>query len=294
MVENKIDETLPYGLAVEKLFLLLDELKKRPTSTDDELALRVGSSYQKAKSFALELKLITMNNNQPLLTPTGKNIAWEINDTEKKKIILTGIVQNYRPYEIVLNRMLREGKETIPTDFVQQIWAREMNFKLAEENLARAVSFFFQILEIAGLGTTFIGRHGQKTRFLLKPDTKDILNNLQCSKENKGINSEDKSSIPQEENFSSETEARPEKAVKPRPSIVQIQKFDDPLSDIDQSWSTLTTDFFVLKIQKRPEAWDLLTSMIPLYRNSLLLSKKNEGNIQSQLDDRKPDVTPSE
>jgi hypothetical protein len=294
MTEDKIDETLPYGLAVEKLFLLLDELKKRPSSTDEELGQRVGSSYQRAKSFALELKLITIDDNQPLLTAVGKNIAWEINETEKKKIILTGIVQNYRPYEIVLSRMLREGKEIIPTEFVQQIWARDMHFKLSEENLARAVSFFFQILETAGLCTTFIGRHGQKTRFSFRTDAKDILNNLQYSKENQGSYSPEKVSPPQEALRYSNGDARPEKEIKPKPSPVPVQKFDEPLTEMDPSWVPLTTEFFVLKIQNRPEAWDLLTSMIPLYRNSFSLSKKNEGEVRSQINDTKPDGTPSE
>jgi hypothetical protein len=291
MVEEKNDETLPYGLAVEKLFLILDELKKRPSSTDDELGVRVGSSYQRARNIALELKLITIDNNQPLLTTTGKNIAWEINEKEKKKLILTNIVQIYPPYEIVLSRMVREGKETIQTEFVQQIWAREMNFKLSGANLARAVAFYFQILEAAGLGITFIGRHGQKTRFSFRVDVNNIINNIQQPKESLGDFSPEKASFPPETIKSSGSEGRLEKSINIKQSPAPIQNFEEPFPDADLSWSTLKTDYFVLKIQKRPEAWDLLTSMIPLYRKIIPFPKKLDGDIQSQVDDTKMDVT---
>jgi len=294
MIEEKNDETLPYGLAVGKLFLILDELKKRPSSTDDELGLRVGSSYQKAKSIALELRLITVDNNQPLLTSTGKHIAWEINETERQKLILTGIVQKYRPYEIVLSRMFREGKDTIQTEFVQQIWAREMNFKLGEENLARAASFFFQLLDTAGLGTTYIGRHGQKTRFTFKTEAKNIINNLQNPPSEEGHNDYEKSSTPLVITKASDSEVISEKSAKIKPSAIPTQYVDDSMLESGPAWSILKTDYFILKIQNRPEVWDLLNSMIPLYRNTLTFSTKQDEGIQTQIPDPKMDVTPSE
>ena len=294
MIEEKNDETLPYGLAVGKLFLILDELKKRPSTTDDELGLRVGSSYQKAKSIALELRLITVDNNQPLLTSTGKHIAWEINETERQKLILTGIVQKYRPYEIVLSRMFREGKDTIQTEFVQQIWAREMNFKLGEENLARAASFFFQLLDTAGLGTTYIGRHGQKTRFTFKTEAKNIINNLQNPPSEEGHNDYEKSSTPLVITKASDSEVISERPAKIKPSAIPTQYVDDSMLESGPAWSILKTDYFILKIQNRPEVWDLLNSMIPLYRNTLTFSTKQDEGIQTQIPDPKMDVTPSE
>jgi hypothetical protein len=293
MNEEKNDETLPYGLAVEKLFLILDELKKRPSSSDDELSLRVGSSYQKAKSIALELQLIALENNQPLLTSTGKHIAWEIDEAEKQKLIFTNIIQKYRPYEIVLNRMYREGKDTIQTEFVQQIWAREMNFKLGGENLARAVSFFFQLLDTTGLGTTFIGRHGQKTRFVFKTEAKNIINNLQHSLDSER-NYDGKPSSPTFETKSSDSEGISEKPAKLKPSSVSTQDVDDSMLESDPNWSILRTDYFILKIQNRPEVWDLLNGMIPLYRKTLTFSKKQEAEIEPPITDPKMDVTPSE
>jgi len=294
MIEEKNDETLPYGLAIEKLFLILDELKKRPSTTEDELGLRVGSSYQKAKSIALELRLITVDNNQPLLTSTGKHIAWEINETERQKLILTGIVQKYRPYEIVLSRMFREGKDTIQTEFVQQIWAREMNFKLGEENLARAASFFFQLLDTAGLGTTYIGRHGQKTRFTFKTEAKNIINNLQNPPSEEGHNDYEKSSTPLVITKASDSEVISERPAKIKPSAIPTQYVDDSMLESGPAWSILKTDYFILKIQNRPEVWDLLNSMIPLYRNTLTFSTKQDEGIQTQIPDPKMDVTPSE
>ena len=293
MVDEKNSETLPYGLEVDKLFLLLDEIKKRPSCTDDELSPRVGtSSYPKVKNIAVELNLITTENNKPTLTATGKNIAWEINESEKKKFIHIGIVQKYRPYEIALDRMIKEGKETIQTEFVQQLWAREMNFKLSEDNLARAVSFFFKIIEYAGLGTTYIGRHGQKTRFSFRSDVKEILHNVQSPKESQEQTDSEKqpSSNPNISNTDVESSVG-KSVVKSDPT--SNQNFPDLPSDSDKNWKTLTTDFFVLKIQNRPEVWDLLTQMIPLYRNTLLSLKKQDAKT-SQNADTKMDVTPSE
>jgi hypothetical protein len=294
MTEEKNNETLPYGLAIEKLFLILEELKKRPSSTDDELGLRVGSSYPKAKSIAIELQLITLDNNQPLLTSTGKHIAWEISDVEKQKLVLTNIVQKYRPYDIALSRMFREGKDIIQTEFVQQIWAREMNFKLGGENLARSVSFFFQLLDTAGLGTIFIGRHGQKTRFVFKPEAKNIINKIQHPMDTEENYDYEKSSIPTFVTKSSDSDVISEKPAKTKPNSVSSQYIDDSILESDPNWSILKTDYFILKIQNRPEVWDLLNGMIPLYRKTLTFSIKQKGEIQPQITDPKMDVTPSE
>lgn len=295
MVEEKNVETLPYGLSVEKVFLVLDELKKRPSSTDDELGLRVGQSYQKAKNAASELKLIKVDNNQPILTSTGKHIAWEINEKDKKQLILSCIVQNFRPYEIALSRMVREEKDTIPTEFVQQLWAREMNFKLSEDNLARAVSFFFQLLDLTGLGDTYIGRHGQKTRFSFKMGAKDFVNNnLQESPEpQRNNNPED---VPPVKNSTNSTEAvkESEDKVTEKPTPPQTRGNDDTTLEADPNWSILKTDYFILKIQNRSDVWDLLYEMIPLYRKTLSFSKKQSAEISPQPNDTKVEVTPGE
>jgi len=295
MAEEKNVETLPYGLSVEKVFLVLDELKKRPSSTDDELGLRVGQSYQKAKNAASELKLIAVDNNQPILTPTGKHIAWEINEKDKKKLILSCIVQNFRPYEIALSRMVREEKDTIPTEFVQQLWAREMNFKLSEDNLARAVSFFFQLLDLTGLGDTYIGRHGQKTRFSFKMGAKDFVNNnLQESPEPQRNNTPEE--VPPVKDIAKSTEAakKSENKAPEKPAATSTHGNDDTALEADPNWSILKTDYFILKIQNRPDVWDLLYEMIPLYRKTLSFSKKQSADISSQPNDTKVDVTPGE
>ncbi|WP_321505702.1 hypothetical protein [uncultured Methanoregula sp.] len=295
MAEEKNVETLPYGLAVDNVFLVLDELKKRPSSTDDELGLRVGKSYQKAKNAAIELNLISIENNQPILSSTGKHIAWEINEVDKKKLILSCIIQNFRPYEIALSRMVREEKDTIPTEFVQQLWAREMNFKLSEDNLARAVSFFFQLLDLTGLGNTFIGRHGQKTRFSFIMGAKDFVNNnLQETPEPQRNNDPEEAPPVKDIIKSTETAKKSENKATEKPTPTSTQGNDETTLESDPNWSILKTDYFILKIQNRPDVWDLLYDMIPLYRKTLSFSKKQNVEIQSQPNDTKVDVTPGE
>lgn len=295
MAEEKNIETLPYGLSVEKLFLVLDELKKRPSSTDDELALRVGKSYPKAKNVATELKLIAIDNNQPILTSTGKHIAWEINEMDKRKLIFSCIIQNYRPYEIALSRMVREEKDTILTEFVQQLWAREMNFKLSEDNLARAVAFFFQVLDLTGLGKTFIGRHGQKTRFTFNRGAKDVINNSHHESSEPQENNKYEESVPTKSNPKQpEPEIKTDNVATPKPTPTSNKDNDDISIEDDSNWSILKTDYFILKIQNRSDVWDLLYEMIPLYRKTLSFSKKQKVETSSQVNDTKVDVTPSE
>jgi hypothetical protein len=295
MVEEKITETLPYGISVEKVFLVLDEIKKRPSITEDELALRIGKSYSKAKNAAVELKLIAYNNNQPVLSSTGKHIAWEINESAKKKLIYSCIIQKFRPYEIALSRMVREEKETIPTEFIQQIWAREMNFKLGEDNLARAVAFFFQILDLTGLGDTYIGRHGQKTRFSFKIGAKDAINNFAHETVNpKAISKSEKIPPTSDNTDSMDIGKLSENDETRRKSTTSIEDKDIDAFDAEPNWSILKTDYFILKIQNRPDIWDLLTEMIPLYRKTLSFTKKQNTDNPSLKNDTKMDVTPSE
>jgi hypothetical protein len=295
MNEEKNVETLPYGLAVDNVFLVLDELKKRPSTTDDELGLRVGKSYQKAKNAAIELKLITVENNQPILSSTGKHIAWEINEMDKKKLILSCMIQNFRPYEIALSRMVRDEKDTIPTEFVQQLWAREMNFKLSEDNLARAVSFFFQLLDLTGLGNTYIGRHGQKTRFSFKMGAKDFINKThQEFSEPQGNNNPEEIPPIKDNTKSTDVDKNSEKVATAKPTPTSNQDNDDTTFEADPNWSILKTDYFILKIQNRPDVWDLLSGMIPLYRKTLSFSKKQNEETPLQINDTKVDVTPGE
>jgi|GEM_PF-2953522 hypothetical protein len=292
MAEEKITETLPYGISVEKVFLVLDEIKKRPSITEDELELRIGTSYSKAKNAAVELKLITFNNNQPVLSPAGKHISWEIDEAAKKKLIYSCIIQKFRPYEIALSRMVREEKDTIPTEFVQQIWAREMNFNLSKDNLARAVAFFFQILDRTGLGDTYIGRHGQKTRFSFKTGAKDIINDISHETINPNRYHNPEEAPPAKENTNSNNFGKmPETGESKKKSTAPTENEDDDTFDAETNWSILKTDYFILKIQNRPDIWDLLTDMIPLYRKTLTFTKKQNSDDPSQKNDTKMDVT---
>ena len=66
------------------------------------------------------------------------------------------------------------------------------------------------------------------------------------------------------------------------------------LLECDPNWSILKTDYFILKIQNRPEVWDFLYEYYsPVSKDSdLLITQK--GEIQPQVNDTKVDVTPSE
>jgi hypothetical protein len=267
MAIDKADETLPYGLAVEKFLLILDEIKKRPSTTEGELSLRMGGAFSKSRHAAIELNAIIIENDKPSLTPIGKNIAWETDDKIKQKKVFSEIIQKYKPYDIAFERMMKVGKDVIPSDFVQQIWAREMNFKLGEENLSKATSFFFQLLEFSGIGKMFLGRKGKSTRFQINSDAKNIIEIYRNKGDLGNIGTEKSSNGQNSEVIGKSTESNGELVDKEK---VLIKKQDLSFSP-EPEWSILNTDFFILKIRKNSDAWDLLLTMIPIYRKSLNL-----------------------
>ena len=321
-MEEKNSETLPYGLAVENVFLVLDELKKRPSISDDELELRIGKTYQKAKNAATELKIITIENNQPVLSSTGKHIAWEINEMDRKKLILSCIIQRFRPYEIALSRMVRDEREVIPTEFVQQIWAREMNFKLSEENLARAVAFFFQLLALTGVGDIYIGRHGQKTRFSFKVGAKDFVNN-NCQETPKPQGTYNPEEFPHVKDIPKTTEAtnRAESVATVKSTLTSNQDIDEcarekRFQDAPQGSSSSSTPNIpkgcsylyhpelpapiVINSTRTFKAAKIFWEAIDeewtrkIESNKAEAQAKQSAEIQPQVSDIKLDVTPSE
>jgi hypothetical protein len=272
---------LPYGLTFDNVLKLLDEVKKRPSSTNEELELRIGKTYPRSKHAAIDLDLIKVENNRLELTESGKNIAWETELERKQEQIFSHILMRYEPYEVAINRMARGKEEIIFTNYIQQIWAREMDFKLNSENLSKAVSFFFQLLHSAGLGKVLVGRHGAKTRFIFTPNSKSKILNFQIPvREGSSISEDDKQSLEISEDLNDIFKQKA--TVTPTKIINQIDNKFEP----KENWSKLETDFFSLRIEKSVEAWDLLNVLMPIYRKKLDVDKlRSYENAKTKTND---------
>lgn len=282
-MERKFD--LPYGLDFEKVIEVTNEAKNRPGISDTDLAVRIGSTYPRAKSACLEFGLLQLQDGKPTLTVTGREFAWELDAGRRSQLLLTNVLMKYYPYEIALNRMAKESATEVESMFVHQIWAKDMGVDLGIDNLGRATSMLFQLMEAAGLGKYYIGRRGAKTRFVFGPDARKRILAAATPLNSSTVQTilqDDSNTVPGVSIDSKAPETGTERGpVGPKDAALQ------PL------WAPLQTEFFQLKIQKTAEAWDLLENMIPLYRKTLGIDEIQEKHLppdQKQQSDKSTPV----
>jgi hypothetical protein len=155
--------SLPYNVRLGEMIVLLEEVKNRPSATENDVRMRV-KNYERTKSALVELSLILIDGSSLRLTDVGKKLIWETDEKKKKEILLVDVVARYVPYEVVLTHALRDLGDTIESDYVQGIWGHQLGIQLSVRARAAAVATFFQLLDYAEVGNHLIGRHGKPTR----------------------------------------------------------------------------------------------------------------------------------
>lgn len=261
---NQCEETvmqkydIPYGISKTNIFDLLKEIKSKPSINESELSSLIGNQYPRAKSSAKELKLIILENEKIYLTQIGKDVAWETDKQKKGEIIINNLILAYYPYQIAFKRMLKDQSDEVDTEFIQQIWARELGINITTDNLARAVSFFFSLLEESNVGTCIIGRRGKKTRFQKISNIKETFDRYTIPE--KRENDENGELIPDINTLKEDKNSLKTTEFEPLKSDLGINK-----NIIDNKFKKLVTDRFELYYIDDIKTWELLSEFIPIF-----------------------------
>lgn len=190
---KKSEYVLPYGTTADNIAKLLDAIKNKHGDDKGIKATYSGSKYETTQAALEALGIISGLT----LTSLGKSIAFEADESKKKKAFLKAVL-GYAPYEYFLS-YITQGTPPAETELetLKNYWGRN-NYGTAN-NRSEAAPVCFSILQLAGLGEYIIGRKGKNTRFVWVENYAEIIK--QTKQDDGSSAEEEKAPLPPEVTF---------------------------------------------------------------------------------------------
>lgn len=169
----KNEYLLPRKAVIDNVFALLDEVRNRPNYREEEMRKWV-RELDRSKHALVQWGLVDDSSGRLTLTKSGEAVAWS-NDRERDDLLLQHVVLGYEPYTVVVAHQLKDWSNTLTTDEVLPIWARNLGITLGRGEMSASSATMFGLMERAGLGRYIIGRGGKQTRIEFNSDAEERI-----------------------------------------------------------------------------------------------------------------------
>ncbi len=171
-------ELLPARFVPEDLLEFVGKIVSSPGSSEVQIRKRIRAprGMSSIKRGALLFKLIEVSGDRLHPTDLGKRLV-SAKEDERGGIVLRDIVLKFDPYSIPLRRMVEDRSEafSLVSPEFKEYWVNDRKMSLSKDALDKSVNTFFKLLEFAGLGGFWSGRHGKPTRLELTNEGFGIL-----------------------------------------------------------------------------------------------------------------------
>src|ERR1035437_5075929 len=159
---------LPIQTSAEDVQIVVDYLKTKPTGvTVAEAKTILGKHLDARKINGYTVwQFLKKDGDKLKLDEFGRQLSRTTD--EGKRALYANVLKNIKPYHSCLEWAFHKKYETLTNAEVASFWHEHLTKEVGIENettLKDAAVCFFNVVEAAGLGKLFMGRHGGTTRF---------------------------------------------------------------------------------------------------------------------------------